>query len=120
MSEKIKLALIGYGYWGPNFLRIAQNSENALLVSVCDINQAKYRHVTDKYPNVTFTDNIENIVNDKTIDGVIICTPVSTHFNLARKILASGKHVLCEKPLSDNYKNCILLSKVASETTESY
>jgi predicted dehydrogenase len=59
--------------------------------------------------------NADDIINDPEIDAVIIATPVFTHFDLAKKALLNGKHVLLEKPMASSVKECEILVELAQQ-----
>ncbi len=113
--NKIKFAIIGCGYWGPNFMRIIMHSESAELKIVCDTDLSKLSSLSLKNPTVYFTPNIDEILHDNEIQAVVVCTPVNTHFQLTEKLLKAGKHVLCEKPLSDKVSHCEILHQLATK-----
>ncbi len=96
----IHMGVIGYGYWGPNIVRNFSNIENLKIVSVCDINQDKLKRARKTYPDIKLTSDPGNILSSPEIDAVAVVTPVSTHFDLARKALENGKHVFVEKPFT--------------------
>lgn len=94
--EKIRVGLIGCGYWGKNHLRTLGEREDVDLAYVCDSALPKA-----KIPERTkFTRNISDILDDKSVGGVVISTPASTHYELALASLNSGKGTLVEKPLA--------------------
>jgi predicted dehydrogenase len=96
----IGLAVIGYGYWGPNLVRNFFQVEGARVVAVADQRPERRKAVENVYPTIrTYTDAAEAIA-DPDVDAVAIATPVSTHFPLAMQALAAGKHVLVEKPMT--------------------
>lgn len=96
----MKIGIIGYGYWGPNLVRnLAQLDE--VEVSWCADQRAERRALAQKqYPAVRVTENAGVIFDDKLVDAIVIATPVGTHFDLAKRALESGKHVLVEKPMT--------------------
>lgn len=96
MSKRI--ALIGYGYWGPNILRNLFDSD-CEVAYCCDKDELKLKLIQKKYPSVITTTNFQQLVDDKTVDAAIIATPTKTHFMLATKFIESGKDVLIEKPM---------------------
>jgi len=49
---------------------------------------------------VTYTEDLDQLLNDDEIDLIVICTPASTHYALALKVLNAGKHCLVEKPFT--------------------
>lgn len=96
--SKLQIGLIGLGYFGGNYVRILKDHPDAELVAICDPNPKAFEKLKEKMPNVEFTTDFSKVK----LDGVIICTPVSTHYELAKKCLENGLHVLCEKPLCDD------------------
>ncbi len=54
----------------------------------------------EQYPNVTVYDAVDQLINNPSIDLISVCSPSDTHFDLAKKILLAGKHVLVEKPFT--------------------
>jgi len=55
------------------------------------------------YPSIDVTDDYRKIANDREVEGVIIATPLNTHYNIAKSFLKGGKHVLVEKPFTKTY-----------------
>jgi predicted dehydrogenase len=96
----IGLAVVGYGYWGPNLVRNISDNSRARLVSVCDLNDARLASVRSRYPAVKTTTTFDEVLGDPTVDAVAISTPVASHYRLAMKALMAGKHVLVEKPMA--------------------
>lgn len=91
--------LVGLGYWGPNHLRVLEESDAAELRWICDADPARL----DRFGRRTraqATDNLQRLLEDPDTDAVIIATPISTHYDLASAALKAGKHVLVEKPLA--------------------
>ncbi len=98
--KKINIAQIGVGYWGPNLLRNLAVNKYCEVKTVVDLSKERRDFVISNYPNIVTTDNVNVVLNDNTINAVVIATPVSTHFDLAIKCLKAGKHVLIEKPMA--------------------
>ena len=100
MSDKLNIAVIGAGYWGPNLIRNVAQTAAARLHTVCDADPDRLRAIAEQYtPLHQTTDHAQVFSNDE-IDGVIIATPAHTHYDLAKQALQAGKHVLVEKPLA--------------------
>jgi len=85
----MKVLQIGLGGWGKNHARILK--EMGILVAVCDTDRALESKYFDFYTDV---DDVKEYY-----DTVFICTPASTHYEIAKKMLKAGKHVFVEKPL---------------------
>jgi predicted dehydrogenase len=96
----IGIAVVGYGYWGPNLVRNIADIPGLKLVSVCDLSLDRLAGMQARYPTVEITDNFDEILRDRRIHAVAIATPVSSHFQLAMKALMAGKHVFVEKPMA--------------------
>jgi predicted dehydrogenase len=110
----VNCAIIGYGYWGPNLVRNFSSSVNSRVHTVMDLRPERLALVSRTYPGVQVTSDIDSLWTNKEIDAVIIATPVFTHFELAKKALQAGKHVLLEKPMTDTVAHAeelIALSK---------
>jgi predicted dehydrogenase len=113
-SSKIKVAVVGYGYWGPNIVRNFLKNSDCIVNTIVDNDQSKLILAKNNYPNINTTQNIQQVLDDSSIDCIAICTPVHTHYNLVKLALESKKHVLVEKPLTDAFKtskNLIELAK---------
>jgi predicted dehydrogenase len=96
----IRVGVIGYGYWGPNLVRNFAEVPGAQMAVVSDLSVDRLAQVSARYPAVRTTTDVLDLINDPTIDAVVIATPVRTHFDLAMKALNAGKHVLVEKPMA--------------------
>jgi predicted dehydrogenase len=96
------IGLIGYGYWGPNIARNFATAEGARLHSICDANRESLERARKSYPQINVTDRCDEILASPEIDAVAVITPVSTHYDLAKKALQNGKHVFVEKPFTIN------------------
>ncbi len=111
----IRIAIIGYGYWGPNLVRNFMNVEGCVVTHVCDLDIKKLDVSKKKYPSINTTNSIDQIFENSEIDAVVIATPVSTHYDLASKALESNKHILVEKPLTNNVEQAQILGKKAND-----
>lgn len=96
----VRVAIIGYGYWGPNLVRNFSTLEQVEIVAVCDLVAERLKEVKRKYPAIEVSKNFVEILEDTSINAVVIATPLSTHFSLAKKALQAGMHVWVEKPLT--------------------
>jgi predicted dehydrogenase len=96
----INIGVIGYGYWGPNIVRNFSSLDETRVLCVCDSNQGAMDRVRKSYPHVAVTCDYNDILTSPKVDAVAVVTPVSTHFELAKKALENGKHVFVEKPFT--------------------
>jgi len=98
--ETIRVAVIGYGYWGPNLVRNFSGLDGCEVTAVCDRDPDSLARASRLYPTIRVTDSAEELLSGAGIDAVAIATPVSSHFELARRVIESGRHVLIEKPMT--------------------
>ena len=96
----IKIGVIGYGYWGPNIVRNFAGHQDCKVVAVCDKDSVALARVLGRHPGVQVTTEVDVIVTSPEIDAVAIVTPVSYHYELAKRALENGKHVFVEKPFT--------------------
>ena len=107
----MNFAIIGIGYWGKNYLRILNSLENTNLIAVVEPNP---KIKLEK--NVRQLNDIDELLNEELpIDAAIICTPTNTHYEIAKKLLDNGIHVLVEKPLSTKALEAEELIQVADK-----
>jgi predicted dehydrogenase len=96
----IQVAVIGAGEWGPNLVRNFHTPPRSTVAAVVDANFERLNQVGQRFPDVNLFSNASRVFEDDNIDAVVIATPTTTHFELGRSALRSGKHVLVEKPLA--------------------
>lgn len=111
----VKVGIIGYGYWGPNLVRNFFATKDCLIKSVADARSERLMELKKIFPTIQGVGDADDIIYDKTIDAVVIATPVSTHFSLAKKALMEGKHVLLEKPMTSSVEEALALMNLAEQ-----
>jgi len=109
----IRIGVLGYGYWGPNVARNFHSRSRAEVAMVCDRDEKARGRLQKVLPAVPFTTNSDEILTSSRIDAVAIVTPVSSHFELAKKALESGKHVFIEKPFTQSSTQAEVLIELA-------
>src|SRR5664280_136988 len=96
----LRIGVIGYGYWGPNVVRNFSTANGSEVTMVCDMSQQTLKKVNKAYPQISVTDNIDELIKSPDVDAIAIATPVFTHHDLAKKVLEAGKSVFIEKPFT--------------------
>jgi predicted dehydrogenase len=96
----IKLAVVGYGYWGPNIVRNVMERPEIELWGLCEMNPERVAKFSARYPGARTSADLDEVLSDRTVDAVSIATPPATHYPLVKRALEAGKHVLVEKPLA--------------------
>lgn len=103
MVNDVNIGVIGVGFWGKNHARVFSELENARLAAVCDIDLKRATDVARRY-GATCHARSEDLLENKDIEAVSICTPTTTHYEVALRAIENRKHVLVEKPMVSNTK----------------
>lgn len=101
----INIGVVGLGYWGPNYVRVLSEIEGVTLKYCCDLDENKLDKLKRFLNKVKTTTDYREILDDEEVDAVIITTPPNTHYKLIKDSLEHQKHVLVEKPLTDNLES---------------
>ena len=110
---RLKVAQIGVGYWGPNLLRNLTNNRKCSVKTVVEISRERREFVSKNYPEIATTKDLDDVIDDASIDAVVISTPADTHFDIAKHMLAAGKHILVEKPMARSLDEIEELEKLS-------
>jgi predicted dehydrogenase len=114
-GQPVGVAIVGLGYWGPNLVRNLHELREAEIVWACDLREEALATLASRYPGVPRTTSFDEVLGDPAVEGVLIATPVSTHYELALAALTAGKHVLVEKPLAASSREALDLLEAAAE-----
>jgi len=113
MKRKIAVGVLGYGYWGPLLVRNFKSLPDCHLKVVCDVNAARLKHLGTLYPDVEVMSDPQQFINGCGLDAVVIATPVTHHYALAKASLLAGKHTFIEKPMASSSEQCEELIDIA-------
>ena len=94
---KMKVIQIGTGGWGKNHCRIL--SEFGVLSAICDMNYERVKEFGEKY-NANYYKTTDELFDNEEFDAAFVCTPTSTHYELALELIKRKKHVFVEKPMT--------------------
>ena len=98
--KQLHVAVIGTGFWGKNQARVLSQLPCSKLVCVCDLDAAAGRVIGQQF-GVPYTSNIDEVLSREDIEAVTVCTPTTTHKQVATRVLEAGKHALIEKPMTN-------------------
>jgi predicted dehydrogenase len=113
MTERVAVAQIGCGYWGPNLLRNLASCGDCRLVAVVEPAPGRRQFIASHYPGLTLHERATAVIADPNIAAIVVATPAGTHFELAKAALLAGKHVLVEKPLATTLAAAETLAELA-------
>ena len=108
----VKVGVIGVGGWGKNHLRVL--NELGCLAAFCDIDVEKVKRYEEKY-RVKGYPSVDEMLQREKLDAAVISTPTITHYEIAKKTIASGLHTFVEKPLTLTSKEGEELLEAAEE-----
>lgn len=94
----MNIAVAGAGYWGKNLVR--NFNDLGVLAVVCDVNPGIREPLAGKYPGLKTVSDFREVLDDSSIEAVVIASPAKTHYAMARSALEAGKDVFVEKPLA--------------------
>jgi len=109
------IAIIGFGYWGPNIVRNFYNHPECEIKYICDLDENSRRRAAEQYSSVEIISDPDVIFSDNKVDIVAIVTPVSMHYSLAKKSLEGGKHIFLEKPMVETVTQADDLIRIAKK-----
>ncbi len=115
MAEKINIAVVGCGYWGPNLIRNFHQNNQAHLKWLCDLSQDRLNAMKAMYHEADISTDYNEVLKDETVDAVVIALPVHLHYTMAKQALEAGKHVMVEKPMASTAAECRELNALAAE-----
>jgi predicted dehydrogenase len=114
-SGTVSVGVVGMNYWGPNLARNLDRLEGCHLAWLCDRDEAVLDRHRSTYPATRLTTRYEDLLDDPSLDAVVIATPVPTHAPLARRALEAGKDAFVEKPLALTGREANELAELADE-----
>jgi predicted dehydrogenase len=114
-SPPLRFAVVGLGYWGPNLLRVLMDIPDVEVTWICDLDPARLERFGRRYPGVIRTARYDDVLRDPSVDAVLLATPIDTHYPLAMRAIADGKHPFVEKPLASSTEQANELMEEASD-----
>src|SRR5713101_7057028 len=110
----LRFGVIGWGYWGPKIARNLDSLPHAMVTMVADADLYRLASLRVNQSGTKTTTLPEDVFRSD-VDGVVIATPVRTHYQLAKEALLHDKHVLVEKPLTSSVAEAEELVALAAE-----
>jgi predicted dehydrogenase len=111
----VRVGVVGLGYWGPNVARNLDRIPGCELVWCCDRDELRREQWNSSFPNARFTDDLDELLADESLDAVAVTTPVPTHAVLAERVIEANKHCFVEKPLAQNVADAEHVAGLARE-----
>jgi len=112
--NKIRMGVIGCGYWGPNLIRNFVEIPSVDMVIVADLDEKRLENIGLRYPQIIRTENYRDLFS-LGLDAITVATPPATHFSIALECLENNLHVLVEKPMTLNSEDASQLIQKAED-----
>src|SRR5206468_3342311 len=109
--KNLRVGVVGVGHIGSNHARLYEEIPSAEFTAVYDVDQITNRTIATKF-RTTPTRSLDEFID--MVDAASVATPTNTHYEIARSLLARGKHVLVEKPITDNTAHAAELTELAA------
>ncbi|WP_297285236.1 Gfo/Idh/MocA family oxidoreductase [uncultured Brachyspira sp.] len=110
--DKVNISLIGVGRMGQFHLNVINQIESINLTGIYDADENHLNEVSNKY-NIDKFKSLDEAIDNS--DAVIIASPTKFHFEIAKKALEKGKHVLVEKPMTETYAQAKELQEIVNK-----
>lgn len=114
-ERPIKTVVVGFGYWGPNLVRNIAARPEFELGGICERDFKRATECSRRYEGVPVRAELDRFLDDPDVDAVAVATPPRTHYEVARRALEAGKHVLVEKPLAVDPDDAADLLRLADD-----
>jgi predicted dehydrogenase len=101
-ASAVRIGVVGLGYWGPNLARNFDRLPDADLAWICDESEQARERWGAEFPRARVAADLDELLADSELDAVVVATPVSSHSELAVRVLQAGKHCFVEKPLGQS------------------
>lgn len=108
------IAIIGAGHWGPHLVRNFSDQPSSQALWVIDPDGNRRKAMSEKFGLLSVSGEIEDALSDERVDAVVVATPTSTHYEIVRRALEAGKHVLVEKPITNSLESASKLCSLAN------
>lgn len=117
-KKSYNVGIIGIGYWGPNWIRVVNEHPLCRITWISDILESNFDKITSAGPEISFTTDYRDMLRDHPKNStrpyaVIIATPASTHYSIAKEVIEAGMNVIVEKPLATEPDHCRELARLA-------
>jgi predicted dehydrogenase len=99
-AASVRIGVVGLGYWGPNLARNLGAIPGCELAWLCDASEEARTRLAQAFPAARTSAEVAELLDDPTLDAVVLATPVPTHAELAIAVARAGKHCFVEKPLA--------------------
>jgi predicted dehydrogenase len=117
MSERLRVGVVGSGIGQAHIRALQSLPDQFEVVVLCGTQEAKTRDIAARYGIPRFSTNIDELYGLDDLDVIDLCTPSNQHVEQVQQALATGKHVVCEKPVAGSLKEVDELIRAEAAST---
>lgn len=99
-GKMLNIAVVGCGRWGGNYVRVFEELPQTRVDWAYDLDELSLKRLVHRFQTVKAAKTLGEITNSREVDAVAVSTPASSHYEVVKKCLEAGKHVLVEKPVT--------------------
>jgi len=111
----VDVAVAGTGFWGVNHVRVLKDIPDCDVVGVCDVDVSRAEATAKRFGVKAFFNSVDEMLAKVRPDAVTVCTPSTTHHEIALKVLRAGCDVLIEKPMSPTVEEGVEIVRAAEK-----
>lgn len=115
-KEKVRLAIVGPGSRGQHLMRFLLQNPRVEIAALCDIYQPSIDGALNLAPRAKVYNDHRKLLEDRSIDGIVVATPLNTHFPIVMDAFDAGKHIFCEKSIGYTIEECFRMYTRHKET----
>jgi len=112
--KKLGVVVVGTGFWGRSHVRVLNSLRNVRVVGICDTDLKRAKDVARTF-EVQYCKSLDEILSQREVDAATICTPTTTHKEVAMKAIEAGKDVFIEKPIASTSEEARELLSIAKK-----
>jgi len=115
-DNRARIGFIGAGWWATsNHMPVFVERDDVDLVGVCRLGKDELIHVQEAFGFSYATEDYRQLLSDVEMDGVVIASPHTSHYEHAKAALEQGLHVMCEKPMCTDGSQAMELVQLAKD-----
>jgi len=111
--DQVRIGVIGTGRMGQSHCRVYSNLRHVKFIGLCDTNAELGRDIARQH-DISFFRDVDSLLEN--VDAVSVCTPTPNHFEIVRRCLDEGIHVMVEKPFTETLEQAEKLNEVATKS----
>lgn len=120
MTRKLRVGIVGAGIAQRHLAGYNWNKDLFEVVVLCSLDEDRGRQAVAEFGVGEFTNDVETLFARDDLDIIDICTPPDSHFELSRRAIEAGKHVICEKPLFGSIADVDAMEALVGKTDRKY